>query len=115
MTPATVTVGAVLAGAGAVTLTVNVAGARSNVPLVLFDVWLTLIVAEPAATGATVSVCVSPQDVKVTELGLTVATAVLLDVTERPSVVLPVRLQPFLPSPPGALRRVASSRWPHLR
>ena len=98
MTPATVTDGAVFAGAAAVTLTLNVAGARLNVPPVLFDVWLTLIVAEPAATGATVSVFKSPQDVKVTELGLTVATAVLLDVTDRPSVLLPVRLQPFLPS-----------------
>ena len=77
----------------------NVAGARLNVPPVLLEVWLTLIVAEPSATGVTVSVLVSPQDVKVTELGLTVATAVLLDETDRPSVVLPVRLQPFLPSP----------------
>src|SRR5687768_16222906 len=93
------TVGAVFAGAGAVTLTAKVAGARLNEPPVLFDVWLTLIVAEPTATGATVSVLTSPQDAKVTELGLTVATAVLLDETDRTSLVLPVRLQPFLPSP----------------
>src|SRR5688572_25188715 len=56
VTPATTTEGAVLGGGE--TLTVKVAGARSNVPPVLFEAWLTLIVDEPAWSGVTVSVCV---------------------------------------------------------
>ena len=103
MTPATVTVGGVFGGG--VTLTVNVAGARLNVPPVLLEVWLTLIVAVPWLCGVTVSVLTSPQDAKVTELGLTVAIPALLDETDRPSVVLPVRLQPGLPSPSRFDRR----------
>src|SRR6266540_13240 len=81
----------------AATVTVNVAGARLNVPSVVLDVSLMLIVVAPWATGVTVSVFTSPQDANVSEDGLTVATAGLLEATERPSVVEPVRLQPFLP------------------
>src|SRR6266511_3095780 len=83
----------------AATVTVNVAGARLNVPSVVLDVSLTLIVVAPCATGVTVSVFISPQDANVSEDGLTVATAGLLDATERARVVEPVRLQPLLPSP----------------
>ena len=53
--------GGVFAGGGAVTLTVNVAGAKLNVPPVLLDVWLTVIDAEPTPTGVTVRVGVAPQ------------------------------------------------------
>src|SRR5215211_8971155 len=59
VTPATVTVGAVFGGGA--TLTVKVAGARLKVPPVVLDVWLTLMVAEPCATGCTVRVLVSLQ------------------------------------------------------
>src|SRR5829696_5580984 len=96
VTPATVTVGAVFGGGE--TLTVNVAGARLNVAPVSLEVSLKLMVAEPWATGVTVSGTMSPQDPKVTELGLTVATAVSLEATDTTRVLLPVRLQPFLPS-----------------
>src|SRR5665811_219647 len=72
VTPANTTWGAVFEGAGAVTFTVKVTGARLNVPPVLLLVWEALIVAEPAATGVTVSNCVKLQPVKVTEEGLTV-------------------------------------------
>jgi hypothetical protein len=97
VTPPTVTVGAVFGGG--VTLTVNVAGARLKVPPVLLDVWLALMLAEPVATGVTVRAAVSLQLVNVTEDGLTVATLGLLELTDNTNVVLPVRLQPFLPSP----------------
>src|SRR5450830_1771072 len=98
-TPATATTGAVFDGAGATTFTVKVTGTRLNVPPVSLLVWEALIVAEPAATGVTVSTFVSPQLVKVTEEGLTVATPVLLDATVSPRVVCPVKLHPDLPSP----------------
>src|SRR5450756_1363499 len=100
VTPPTETVGAVFDGAGAVTFTVKVTGARLNVAPVLLLVWEALIVAEPAATGVTVNGFVSPQLVKVTEEGLTVATPVLLELRLRTRVVVvPWKLQPFLPSP----------------
>ena len=89
----------VSAAAGATTLTTKVAGARLNVPLVLFEVWLTLIVVDPTPCGVTVMVGVSPQLENVIELGETVATPGFVDATETTSVVLPVWLQPFLPSP----------------
>ena len=54
---------------------------------------------EPAASGETVTVFRSPQDPNVIDEGLIVATDVSLDDTETTSVVLAVRLQPFLPSP----------------
>jgi hypothetical protein len=80
--PFTVTRGAVLLGAGAVTLTVKVAGAGLNEsPVSLLD-WLTLIVVEPTLFGVTVSICAKPQLVKVTEDGLTVATEVSLELTD---------------------------------
>ncbi|GAA3335886.1 hypothetical protein GCM10020358_05930 [Amorphoplanes nipponensis] len=59
----------------------------------------TLICELPGATGVTVSSLVSAQLLKVTKEGLTVATEVALETTESVSVVLPVRLQPFFPSP----------------
>src|SRR5665647_954267 len=98
VTPPTEMAGAVFDGAGAVTFTVKVTGARLNVPPVSLKVSEALIVAEPAATGVIVSRCVSLQLVKVTEEGLTVATDVLLDATVRPRVVCPVKLHPDLPS-----------------
>src|SRR5450756_49413 len=97
-TPATATTGAVFDGAGAVTSTLKVTGARLNVPSVVLLVWEALIVVEPTPTGVTVSTFVSPQLVKVTEVGLTVATPVLLDATVSPRVVCPVKLHPDLPA-----------------
>jgi len=91
--------GAVFAGVGSVTVTVKVAGATLKVPAVVFEVWVKLMVAVPTPWGVTVRALVSPQLPKVTELGLTVATAALLELTENDAVVLPVKLQPFLPSP----------------
>ena len=58
------------AGAAGVTVTVNAAGARLNVPSVVFDTWATAIVAEPCECGVTVSVGVAPQEVNVTDAGL---------------------------------------------
>ncbi len=98
-TPCTVTDGAVFVGAAALTSTLNVAGARLNVPSVVLAIWASETVALPCETGVSVSVFASPQDVKVTELGLTVATAALDDETARLRVVFPVRLHPCLPSP----------------
>jgi hypothetical protein len=85
--------------AGGATLTVNAAGARLNAPPVVFEACVALIVADPDPTGVTVKIFVSPQLPNVTEDGLTVATEGSLDASERTSVVLPVRLQPFFPSP----------------
>ena len=85
---------------GGATLTVKLTGARSNVPLVVFETSDALIVAEPCATGVTVTVGRSPHEVNVIDVGLTVATDELLVDSEMPSAVPPVRLQPFLPSPP---------------
>jgi len=51
VTPATTTVGAVFRSG--VTLTVNVAGAKLNVPAVVFDVSLTVTVVEPLQNGVT--------------------------------------------------------------
>jgi hypothetical protein len=48
---------------------------------------------------------VSPQPVNVTELGLTVATPGEEDATDTVSVVEPVRLHPFLPSPLAVMTR----------
>jgi hypothetical protein len=101
VTPPSDTCGGVFAGVGVVTFTVNVTGATSNDPAVVFEVSVALIVVEPAATGATVTigpVADVAQFVKVTLDGLTVATSVSLDESEIVAVVLPVRLQPFLPS-----------------
>src|SRR5450756_1362837 len=98
VTPPTETVGAVFDGAGAVTSTLKVTGARLNVPPVLLLVWEALIVVEPTPTGVTVSTFVSPQLVKVTAVGSTVATSVLLDATVSPRVVCPVKLHPDLPA-----------------
>jgi hypothetical protein len=101
VTPPTDICGGVFAGVGAVTFAVNVTGATSNDPAVVFEVTVALIVAEPAATGVTVTtgpVADVAQFVKVTLDGLTVATPVSLDEREIVAVVLPVRLQPFLPS-----------------
>ena len=95
----TATCGGVFAGGGAVTFTVKVAGARPKEPPVLFEVCEALIVADPCADGVTVRARTSPQEPNVTEDGLTVATDELLEEIERTSVLLPVRLQPFLPSP----------------
>src|SRR5262249_16792375 len=84
------------------TSTVNVAGAVSKVPAVVFDVSLTLPVAEPTLCGVTVrsGAVVEPgQLLKVIDVGLTVATESLLDDTETVMDVPPVMLQPFLPSP----------------
>jgi hypothetical protein len=93
-----VTVGAVLAGAEPETFTTKVAGAKSKVPPVLLDVCVTVMVAEPTACGVTVRVFMSPHDVKVADVGLTVATVGVSDEMLTPSVVLPVKLQPLLPS-----------------
>ena len=84
----------------------NVAGARLKVPPVLFDVCDSVTVADPIATGVTVSVGVTPQLVNVIEDGLTVATPALLELTATTRVADPVRLQPFLPS---AFRGVTES------
>ena len=65
----------------------------------MFDVRPNVTDAVPMPTGVTVRVGVSPQLVNVTDDGLTVATAALELATETVSVVLPVRLQPDLPSP----------------
>ena len=64
----------------------NVAGVRSNVPAVLLDVSESETVDEPEATGVTVTFGVAPHEVNVTELGLTVATPVLLELTATTSV-----------------------------
>lgn len=53
----------------------------------------------PTPWGVTVRAGLALQLSKVTLLGLTVATAVSLEFTAATSVVEPVRLQPFLPSP----------------
>ena len=100
VTPEMVSVGAVFDGGGEATFTVNVAVVKSNEAPVLFETCATVIVADPTESGVTVSVFVSPHDVKVA-VGetLTVATAVLFEETETVSVVDAVRLQPFLPSP----------------
>jgi len=98
----TETCGAVFAEVAAATLTVNVTELTSNVPLVVLDVTDPLIVADPAATGVTVTtgpVVEVTQLVNVTLDGLTVATLASLDASETVAVVLPVRLQPFFPSP----------------
>ena len=79
-------------------MTVKVAGARLKEPAVVLAVWVKLMVAEPALWGVTVRVLTSPQALNVTELGLTVATEVLLELTDAENDVLPVRLHPFLPS-----------------
>src|SRR5687767_13474792 len=86
---------------GGETLTVNSAGPKVNVPPVVLEVWATVIVVEPAETGVIVSVFMLPhaENVALGEM-LTVATATLLELTETPSVVDPVRLQPGFPSPP---------------
>jgi hypothetical protein len=104
VTPPTDTCGGVFAGVGAVTFTVNVTGVMLNDPVVVLEVSVALIVAEPAATGVTVTT--GPVDdvtqlVKVTLDGFTVATPGSLDESEIVAVVLPVRLQPGLPSPPS--------------
>jgi hypothetical protein len=91
--------GAVLVGTGAETFTTKVAGARLNVPPLVFVPPVSEMVAVPAPTAVTVRTFVSPQAVNVTVLGETVATEVLFELTEAVNVVLPVRLQPFLPSP----------------
>ena len=88
----------------------NVTGARLNVPPVLFETCVALTVDEPVDTGVTVTVFTSPHEPNVIDEGLTVATDVSLDDMETTSVVLPVRLQPFLPSPFGARRKRLSSR-----
>ncbi|HEX5072919.1 MAG TPA: hypothetical protein VFW03_06940 [Gemmatimonadaceae bacterium] len=87
-------------GVGGATFTMNVAVVKSNEPSVVFETCATVIVADPTESGVTVSVFVSPHDVKVA-VGdtLTVATAGLFEETDTVSVVDPVRLQPFLPSP----------------
>ncbi|GAA1991928.1 hypothetical protein GCM10009817_37580 [Terrabacter lapilli] len=78
-TPVTATIGAEFAGGA--TVTVNVAGSRSMVWPVVFPVWDRVMEVVPAASGLTVSVFTSPQELKVTELGLTVATLVLEELT----------------------------------
>jgi hypothetical protein len=68
----------------------------------VFPVSVALIVALPALTGVTVRLgpfVEFTQLVNVMLEGLTVATDVLLDASEIEAVVLPVKLQPFLPSP----------------
>ena len=79
-------------------MTVNVTGARLKVAPVLFEVWVALTSRSSLAMGSDGQYR-SPHDVNVTDDGLTVATAVSLDDMERTSVLLPVRLQPCLPSP----------------
>lgn len=68
-------------GVGLVTFTVNVAGAKSNLAPVVLLTSDTVMVAEPAATGCTVTVLVSPQAVNVASSGDAVATLVSLDLT----------------------------------
>src|SRR4051812_22084882 len=69
-TPVTAAVGAEFAGGA--TVTVNVAGAKSMVWPVVFDVCFRVIELVPAAKGFTVSALTSPQELKLTELGVTV-------------------------------------------
>jgi hypothetical protein len=70
-----------------------------KVPPVLLLIWLSVIVEEPALSGMTVTVGTSPQLENVMLAGEAVATEGLLEFTLTTSVVDPVRLQPFLPSP----------------
>jgi hypothetical protein len=80
---------------GGATLTVNVTGARLNVPAVVFDVSVALTVAVPCAPGVTVTigpVVEVTQLVNVMDDGLTVATDVLLDDSAIEADVAPVRL-----------------------
>ncbi len=89
------------AAAAAATLTVNVTGARSNLPPVSLLTWVAEIVTgvlPVAFSPVTLRSFTSPQLVKMTSAGLTVARSVLLDLSASLSVVLPVRLQPFFPS-----------------
>ncbi len=97
--PVMVRTGAVLDGAGAVTFTVNAAGARLKVPPVSLLTCVAVMLADPAPTGVMVSRCVSPHEVNVVVAGETVATAGVLDTRFNFRVVDPVRLQPFFPSP----------------
>src|SRR5687767_14122900 len=92
VTPATAMAGAVFGGSAAFTM--NLACESVTVPPVVFEGCVRLMVADPGATGVTVSFFTSPHAPKVIDYGLTVATAVLLEATETVSVVLPVRLQP---------------------
>jgi hypothetical protein len=88
-----------------VTVTSNAAGRRLNVPPVLLEVWLSVMAADPTPCGVTVMVGVAPQDVKVIDVGDTVATAELDEFTATTRVVWPVRLQPFFPSSPKGSTR----------
>ena len=90
--------GAVLS-AGGLTTTWKVAGASSKVPLVVFAVWVKFTFAVPGIPGVTVSCSTELQLKKLTMEGVTVAALGSLEATVKETCVVPVMLQPFLPSP----------------